>query len=117
MPDKTAASTLTLEIERKDNEAVVTCHGKLVAYGCGTLYSTVYPLIGEYKRIVLDLTDLAYMDSMGIGTLVRLYVSAKSRGCELPLINLGKRVRELLGLTHLLTVFTVIGEHGNMMKF
>jgi anti-sigma B factor antagonist len=117
MPDKAAASTLTLEIERKDSEAVVTCHGKLVADGCSTLYATVHPLIGEYKRIVLDLTDLAYMDSMGIGTLVGLYVSAKSRGCELPLINLGKRVRELLGLTHLLSVFTVIGEHGSMMKF
>jgi len=53
---------------------------------------------------------------MGIaaGALIRL---SQVRGCELPLINLGKRVRELLGLTHLLTVFTVIGEHGSMMKF
>jgi anti-sigma B factor antagonist len=34
----------------------------------------------------------------------------------LELINLGKRVRELLGLTHLLSVFTVIGEHGGMIR-
>lgn len=53
---------------------------------------------------------------MGIGTQVRLYVSAKSRSCELTLINLGKRVRELLRLTLLSSVFTVIGDHDNMMK-
>jgi anti-anti-sigma regulatory factor len=53
---------------------------------------------------------------MGLGTLVRLYVSSRSAGCSLELINLGKRVRELLGLTHLLSVFTVIGEHGGMIR-
>jgi anti-sigma B factor antagonist len=64
----------------------------------------------------LDLSDLTLIDSMGLGTLVRLYVSSRSAGCSLELINLGKRVRELLGLTHLLSVFTVIGEHGGMIR-
>jgi anti-sigma B factor antagonist len=77
----------------------------------------VCPLIPDSKRIVLDLTDLIQLDSMGLGTLVRLYVSSKSGGCELVLIHLGKRVRELLGITNLLSVFTIIGEHGNMVRF
>jgi anti-anti-sigma regulatory factor len=47
--------------------------------------------------------------------LVRLYVSAKSAGCELELINLGKRIRELLGVTHLLSVFAICGEQGIKM--
>jgi len=52
------------------------------------------------------------MDSMGLGTLVGLYTSARAAGCELQLLNIGKRIRELLGLTNLLSVFTIIGEHG-----
>jgi anti-sigma B factor antagonist len=52
------------------------------------------------------------MDSMGLGTLVWLYTTARTAGCELVLLNIGKRIRELLGLTNLLGVFTIIGEHG-----
>ena len=74
------------------------------------LYAGVSPLIPGSKRIVLDLTDLSYMDSMGLGTVVRLYVSAKSAGCDLKLINLGKRIRQLLGVTNLLSVLAAIEE-------
>jgi anti-anti-sigma factor len=52
------------------------------------------------------------MDSTGLGTLVRLYVSAKSAGCTLLLFNVGKPIRRLLGLTHLLSVFEVIGNNN-----
>jgi anti-sigma B factor antagonist len=52
------------------------------------------------------------MDSMGLGTLVSLYTSARGAGCEMQLLHVGKRIRELLGLTNLLSVFTIIGEHG-----
>lgn len=75
------------------------------------LYTEVSRLIPENKRIVLDLTELTYMDSMGLGTIIRLYVSAKSAGCELELVNIGQRIRQLLGMTNLLSVFTVCGEH------
>jgi anti-sigma B factor antagonist len=112
MSDKAAASLLTFEIDRAGDAAVVRCHGKLVAGVSEVLYIKVRELIPDTKRIVLDLTDLTRMDSMGIGTLVRLYVSARSAGCDLELINLGKQVRQLLGTTNLLSVFTVVGEHG-----
>jgi anti-sigma B factor antagonist len=59
---------------------------------------------------VLDLTELTHMDSMGLGTLVRLYVSTKSAGCELKLINLGPKIRQLLSVTNLLSVFATIEE-------
>ena len=102
---------LKLDIEHADGVAVVRCSGKLVAGVNDVLYREVSKLIPQSKKIVLDLTDLAYMDSMGLGTIVRLYVSTKSAGCELQMVNMGKRVRELLGMTHLLNVFTVCGEH------
>jgi anti-anti-sigma factor len=64
---------------------------------------------------VLDLKDLTRLDSTGLGAVVRLYVSARSAGCSLELINIGKQVRDLLGVTHLLSVLATIGEHGIRM--
>jgi anti-sigma B factor antagonist len=111
MPDDAAASILTLEIDRAGNVAVVRCRGRLVSGVGDTLHAQVSQLIPDSRRIVLDLTDLTHMDSMGLGTVVRLYVTARSAGCDLELINLGKRIRHLLGVTNLLSVFTIIGEH------
>ena len=115
MPDEAVARLLTLDIDRVGDEAIVRCHGKLVAGVNDFLYLEVSQLMPDSKRIVLDLTDLTHMDSMGLGTLVRLWVSTRSAGCDLELINLGKRIRQLLGVTNLLSVFTVIGENGIRM--
>jgi anti-anti-sigma factor len=114
MPDK-APCPLTLEITRKGNAVVVKCNGRLVAGVNDILYTQVSQLIPETKRIILDLTYLERVDSMGLGTLVRLYVSCRSAGCSFELINLGKQVRQLLGTTNLLSVFAIIGEHGIKM--
>jgi anti-sigma B factor antagonist len=54
---------------------------------------------------------------MGLGTLVRLYVSAKSAGSCIELINLGKQIRELLGITNLITVFGDMCEKGITPRF
>jgi anti-anti-sigma factor len=116
MSDDTLVSQLTLDVDCAGNAAVVRCSGKLVAGVNDLLYLEVSQLIPAYKRIVLDLTDLIHMDSTGLGTLVRLYVSAKSAGCNLELINLGKRIRHLLGVTNLLSVFAIVCEHDIRMR-
>jgi anti-sigma B factor antagonist len=115
MSDTAAGSLLTLDIERTGDTAVVRCHGRLVAGVNDIFYSRVRQLIPDSKRIVLDFRDLTRMDSMGLGAVVRLYVSARSAGCTLELIHLGKQVRELLGVTNLLSAFSLIGEHGIRM--
>lgn len=112
MPDIAPAPVLTIDIKPFDGGAVVYCHGRLVAGVTDILYLGVKALIPGTKRIVLDLTDLSYSDSMGLGTLVRLYASAKAAGCSLELINLSKQIRSLLGLTDLLGIFTAVGEKG-----
>ena len=106
---------LTIEVEHKGTTTIVHCRGKLVYGVTDVLYTSVSKLIPGSERIVLDLTDLAYMDSMGLGVLMRLYVSARSKGCSVELIHIGKRVRELLELTRILEVFGSVGEHG--MRF
>ena len=115
MVDAAAPDKLTLDIERDGDSATVRCGGQLVLGVTGFLYDNVRSLIPETKHIILDLTNLTDMDSMGIGTLVRLYVSAKSAGCRLELINLGKRIRDLLGMTHLLSIFAACGEQNVRM--
>lgn len=115
MPDTTAAAVLTFEVERTGSTALVKCHGRLVSGATDRFYNEIKLLIPDSKRIVLDLSDLARVDSTGLGALVRLYVSAKSAGCTLELIHLGKQIRELLGMTNLLEVFATIGESGIRM--
>ena len=102
---------LTVEVSTEGEAPVVRCSGKLTAGFTDDLYNEVRRLIPNSRRVVVDLTDLTQMDSMGLGTIVRLYVSAKSAGCNLELVNLSKRVRELFRITNLLTVFEACGEH------
>jgi anti-anti-sigma factor len=115
MSETAAAELFTLKIQQSGATATVYCHGRLVAGVTDQLYGPLCKLLPEVKHLILDLGDVTFMDSMGLGTLVRLYVSSRSAGCSLELIHLGKRVRELLGVTGLLNVFSQIGEHG--MKF
>jgi anti-sigma B factor antagonist len=117
MPNAATANSFTLEVEHKGSKALVHCHGRLVAGASKPLYDGVKPLIPDCKLIVLDLSDVKFVDSMGLGTLVRLYVSASGGGCRLELIHLGKQIRELLGITHLLSVLTTMSEQGITMRF
>ena len=71
--------------------SIVRCSGRLVA-GCTDAFQReIKPLIPEYKRIVVDMRDVTHVDSMGLGTIVRLYVSAKSGGCSLNWPTSGRR--------------------------
>jgi len=112
MSTPTVGPLLTLDIEQNGTTTIVRCHGRLVSGVADQLYTKVSKVIPGSKRIVLDLTDLAFMDSMGLGTLMRLYVSARASGCSLELIHIGKRIRELLELTNIWSVFATVGEHG-----
>jgi anti-sigma B factor antagonist len=76
-----AADRFSTEIQRSADATVVTCHGALVSGTSNILQREVKQLIGGSAKIVLDLKDLTYTDSMGIGSLVRLYVSA-SESCS-----------------------------------
>lgn len=101
-----------LETVREPDALGVRCHGQLVAGETSLFHDEVRPLIGAGKRIVLDLTDVTKMDSMGLGAVVRLYVSARSAGCEFELYNIGPRIRQLLGIANLLSFFTIVGENN-----
>jgi len=92
---------LQLDTEKTETETIFHCAGRITSSTSSLLQSTIQTVIPEKKTIVLDLSKVTYMDSSGLGALVRVWVSAKREGCELKLVSLGQRVRELLHLTGL----------------
>lgn len=110
-PADVPTALLNVRSFRQDDAMVVQCSGELVSGQTSTLYTEVKRLIPSAKRIILDLTGLTRMDSLGLGAIVSLYVSAKAAGCDLKLINLGKRVRELFIIANLESLFELYGDH------
>jgi anti-sigma B factor antagonist len=105
MPAEAANIFLSINVEREGDQSIVRCRGTLVSGACSYLHKEVYPLISDSKRIVLDLEDVQWVDSMGLGALVRLHVVSKKNGCQFQLINVNPRVKDLLVLTNLFGVF------------
>jgi anti-sigma B factor antagonist len=118
MPESAAkpAPQLTLvtstESDATGSFTRVRCTGKLVTTSAGILQAEVRSLLPGTKRIVLDLTELGYMDSSGLGAIIGLYVSVKSAGGRLEMINLSARVRQLFSITNVLSLFEVCGENN-----
>ncbi len=81
------------------------------------LRTKIKEILGEgKKRLVLDLGEISYIDSAGLGTLVAGYTSAQSQGAGMKLANLTKRFREQLNITKLVTVFEVYGSVEEAIK-
>jgi anti-anti-sigma factor len=88
--------------ESGNKMTTVRCHGKLTSQTIGELKEAVKPLLGQGGRIVVDLGDVNYLDSSGLGGLVGLKVSAIKQGyCILELANVTPRVLELLRISNL----------------
>ncbi len=96
---------------RREKVTVVKCSGRLTSQVTSTLKDEVKPLLSAPGLVVLDFTEVSHLDSSGLGAVVGLYVSGKRAGCELRLVNFNQRVRELLGLTHLLSALEACGEY------
>jgi len=99
---------LDLVTRIKEGILVVECTGRIV-FGDESirLRDTVKELVSQNNRIVLNLGQVSYIDSVGLGTLVALYTTANKGGGAIKLANLTKRVGDLLQVTKLLTVFEV----------
>ncbi len=91
-----------------DGIVVVDCAGRLV-FGEETaeLRDRVRALTTKHARIILNLGEVTYIDSGGLGTLVALYTTARNSDASIKLARLTPRVGDLLQVTKLLTVFEV----------
>jgi anti-sigma B factor antagonist len=93
---------LDLNIDRTPAETTVRCTGRITSDTTAFLKTTVKPLLSQSPRVTLDLANVSYMDSSGLGILVGLYASANAAGCRFKLINLTQQLKELLSVTQLM---------------
>jgi len=92
-----------------DGVTIVDLSGRItLGEGSVILRDTVKDLLGKgQKKILLNLGDVSYIDSSGIGELVSAFTSVRNQGGELKLLHLTKKVHDLLQITKLYTVFDV----------
>ena len=100
------------EVQKSGDEntgavTTITCHGRLVKETSGQVKQMVKPLIPMGRRIVLDLTDVSFLDGSGSGSLVGLRVSAVKEGfCRLELFNPSPREKKPGRLSSLTQLFS-----------
>ena len=101
--------TMKASTRQVDGVTVVDLSGRItLGEGSVILRDTVRDLIGKGdKRILLNLGDVTYIDSSGIGELVSAFTTVRNQGGELKLLRLTKKVHDLLQITKLYTVFDV----------
>ena len=108
---------LKLTTKTKDGVLIVDCIGRIVFGDESSLIrETIKKAISENNRIVLNLGEISYIDSGGLGTLVGLRTSAQNAGGTIKLTNLTKRVGDLLQVTKLLTVFDVYNSEAEAVE-
>ena len=110
--------TMKVGSRQVDGVTIVDCSGRItLGEGSVILRDTVRDLLGKgNKKIVLNLQDVNYIDSSGIGELVHAYTSVKTSGGELKLLHLTKKVRDLLQITKLYTVFDVHSDEASAVR-
>lgn len=97
---------MRLESRPVGDVLVMRCHGRIVAGNeVFTLHSQVGDSIDKYGDVVLQLDHVEFLDSSGLGALVRLTQAARSKGGDLKLSGLPPKVRKVLQLTNLLPQF------------
>src|SRR5678815_1212877 len=73
-------------------------------------------ILQNRKRILLNLADVPYIDSAGLGEIVRTYTTVSRQGGALKLVNLTKRITDLLSITKLLTVFETFESENDAVR-
>ncbi len=110
--------TMKSNTRQIDGVTIVDLSGRItLGEGSVVLRDTVRDILGKgNKKILLNLGDVNYIDSSGIGELVSAFTTVRNQGGELKLLNLTKKVHDLLQITKLYTVFDVKDDEAAAVK-
>ena len=116
-PNDGMSTARGFRVERRELEDgwIVECFGKLTSENVPLLKEEMREACGRKGRVILDLKEVPMMDSSGLGAVVTLHVSARTRGCRLEVVNASKQIRDLFSMTNVLGLFEVTGRHGGRM--
>jgi len=97
---------------------VVDVSGRItLGEGSSNLRQSIRELLAAgHRKILLNLAEVSYIDSSGIGELVSGYTSVTNQGGQLKLVNLTKRVKDLLQITKLYTVFDIYDDEVHAIQ-
>jgi anti-sigma B factor antagonist len=97
---------------------VVDVSGRItLGEGSSNLREGIRELLAKgHRKILLNLGEVSYIDSSGIGELVSAFTSSANQSAHLKLLNLTKRVRDLLQITKLYTVFEVFDDEAKAVR-
>jgi anti-anti-sigma factor len=114
---KAASTARGFRVQRKESEdcTVVECFGRLTSENVPLLKDAMREACERKVRIVLDLREVPMMDSSGLGAVVTLYVSARTRGCSLGVVNASEQILELFSMTNVLSLFEATGRCGGRL--
>ena len=106
---------LTIVSRELDGVTVLDLNGRItLGEGSVQIRDAIRDLIGKgQKRILLDLGEVNYIDSSGLGELVSAYTTVKNQGAALKLLKLTRKVHDLLQLTKLYTVFDIYDDEAS----
>jgi len=109
---------LKINTRQVDGVNIVYCNGRItLGEGSVVLRDQIKDLLAKgQKKILLNLGDVTYIDSSGIGELVSAYTTVRNQGGELKLLNLTKKIHDLLQITKLYTVFDVKDDEATAIK-
>jgi len=107
----------SVKIHQREQVALVEVVGHLTIFEVGALRDAIQSLLKhKRKNILLNLSGLQYLDSSGIGELVSAYTAVKNQSGDLKLLHLTKKVRDLLQITKLYTVFDVFTDENTALR-
>ncbi len=110
--------TMKASTRQVDGITIIDLSGRItLGEGSVVLRDTIRDSVGQgVKKILLNLGDVTYIDSSGIGELVSAYTTVRNQGGELKLLNLTKKVHDLLQITKLYTVFDVRDDEAGAIR-
>jgi anti-sigma B factor antagonist len=103
---------LRLDPEKKGSEIFVRATGRITSSTAAKFENMLRDLVSNGNRVVLDLTNIDYIDSSGLGALVAVYMHASRTKCELELANPRTRVKDLFSRSGLGSFFSKVQEAG-----
>ena len=110
--------SVKLSTRQVGDVSVVDVAGRItLGEGSSALRDLLKDMVGKgQKKILLNLGEVTYIDSSGIGELVSAFTSIANQGGQLKLLNLAKRVKDLLQITKLYTVFDVHDDEAGAIR-
>jgi len=116
-PCKVNRLSFSVNLRQSENVSLVDVQGRLTSFEARAFRDAIHGLLDQgHSNIILNLTGLQYLDSSGIGELVRNYLSVIKKGGAMKVVGLAPKVEEILKVTQLYQVFPEFPDEASALE-